>query len=73
MQESLISATESHHSPLSLQWHNAHEEYFPLIDVGPETSHPCEFIGLLPGRVFLPADIKPADSEAFDLNELRLI
>lgn len=41
MQESFVSATESHHSPLSPQWHNAHEEYFPLTDVGPETSIPC--------------------------------
>ena len=41
MQESLIFATESHHSPFSLLWHNVHEEHFPLTDVGPETSHPC--------------------------------
>lgn len=41
IQESLISATESRHSPVSLRWHNVHEEYFPLTNVGPETSLPC--------------------------------
>ena len=38
MQEFILSATESHPP---LQWHNAHEEYFPLSDVGLEISLPC--------------------------------
>lgn len=41
LQDSLVSAAESHLSPFPVQWLHAHEEYFPLTDVGSETSLPC--------------------------------
>lgn len=77
LQDSLISAAEPHHPPFPVHWLNVHEEYFPLTDVGSETSTPC-VCSVNPlvhcqEKCFLPIDIKPADPEAFDSNEFRII